>query len=155
MIEKSRLENIILNKLADGEAFLVELQVTPGNVIHVFIDKPEGISIDECVEMSRHINSMLDREEEDYELEVSSPGLEMPFRAKQQYEKYLNRPVQIVMNDGTKYTGNLISYDDSGIEIEYEKSIKEPGKKKKSLVTDRKQLMFNDIKTTQAVVSFK
>jgi ribosome maturation factor RimP len=155
MIEKSRLENIILNKLADGEAFLVELQVTPGNVIHVFIDKPEGISIDECVEMSRHINSMLDREEEDYELEVSSPGLEMPFRAKQQYEKYLNRPVQIVMNDGTKYTGNLISYDDSGIEIEYEKSIKEPGKKKKSLVTDRKQLMFNDIKTTKAVVSFK
>jgi ribosome maturation factor RimP len=59
------------------------------------------------------------------------------------------------MNDGNKYTGNLISHDDSGIEIEYEKSIKEEGKKKKSLITDRKQLMFNDIKTTKAVVSFK
>jgi hypothetical protein len=63
--------------------------------------------------------------------------------------------LQIVLNDGTKYTGNLISYDDSGIEIEYEKNVKEAGKKKKSLITDRKQIMFNDIKTTKAVVSFK
>ncbi len=135
--------------------FLVEIQFNPGNRVQVYIDKQEGITIDECVALSRHITSVLDKDEEDYELEVSSPGLDMGFRVPEQYRKYLGRPVKTILHDGTKYTGTLKSFDEGGIDIEFEKTIKEEGKKRKQVITERVRLPFDQVKSTMPVVSFK
>ncbi len=155
MITKEKIEALVNEKLKGSNTFLVDIQLASGNVIHVYMDKPEGISIDECVEMSRFINSELDRDTEDYELEVSSPGLSFPFKVKEQYMKYLGKPVQVVLQNGQKFTGSLMSHNSEGITIEYEQFVKEPDMKKKKQITENKFLKFEEIKTTKAVVSFK
>jgi ribosome maturation factor RimP len=155
MITKEKIEAFVNEKIAETDIFLVDIQVNTGNVIHVYLDKPEGISIEECVEISRFINAEMDRDVEDYELEVSSPGLSFPFKVSGQYEKYLGRQVQIVLQTGKKLHGTLLSHTPQGITIEHEVSVREEGKKRKKLIKENKYLTFEEIKTTKAVVSFK
>ena len=102
MMNKETFEKVVREKLEGTDMFLVEVQFIPGNRVQVYIDKHEGITIDECVEMSRYITSVLDRDVEDYDLEVSSPGLDMGFRVVEQYRKYKDKDVKVLLNDGTK-----------------------------------------------------
>ncbi len=155
MLKKETFEQVVREQLEGTDTFLVEVSVKPGNKVRVYVDKPEGVTIDECVALSRHITSAIDKDEEDYDLEVSSPGLDMGFRVKEQYSKYVGRQVNVVLNDGTRYRGILKDFDESGIDLQYERKIKEDGKKKKKTVTGTVHLDFEQIKTTKAVVSFK
>ncbi len=75
MITNEAIIELVSQYIQGTDIFLVEASVKPGNVIRVHVDRPEGISIDECVKISRHMNEMLDRDVEDYDLQVSSPGL--------------------------------------------------------------------------------
>jgi ribosome maturation factor RimP len=120
----------------------------------VYLDKYEGISIDECAEISRHLNANLDRDTEDYELEVSSPGLSAPFKVKEQYEKYKGRNVEVLLNNGKKLTGKLMAFSDTGIELEV--FIRETGNKKgKKNIPQLVKMDLQEIKSTKSVVSFK
>jgi len=122
------------------DIFLVEVAVKPGNSITVHVDRPEGISIEECVKISRFLNESLDREVEDYSLEVSSPGLGGAFRVKQQYEKNLGRDIEVLYNDGLKVTGKLESVSDDGIVL--------------SVKGEEEKIGFNEIKKAKAIVLF-
>ena len=155
MLNRETFESIVRQRLEETDIFLVEVQFKPGNKVQVYIDKPDGITIDECVSLSRHVTSVLDKDAEDYDLEVSSPGLDMGFRVEEQYTKYLGKEVKVVMLDGSEYKGILKDYDAGGIDLEYEKTVKEEGKKKKRVIKDTIHLDFEQIKTTKAVVSFK
>ena len=84
MITEEKIRKLVEGHIRESGIFLVEVMVKPGNVIRVHVDTPEGISIKRCVEISRFINGQLDRDVEDYSLEVSSPGVGAPFRVKQQ-----------------------------------------------------------------------
>ncbi len=154
MITKEQVEQIIHEKIDGTEIFLVAVIILPGNNIDVHLDTPKGILIDECVEVSRYIVSKLDKEVEDYNLEVSSPGLDASFLVKQQYEKNLGKEVEIIKVDGIKIKGKLISY--SGDRIEVESMLKEvsPSKSKK-LVAQQITVIIEDIKTIKSVISFK
>ncbi len=107
MLKKETFEKVVREKLEGTPRFLVDIVVRPGNRVQVFIDKPEGITLDECVEMSRHITGVVNRDDEDYDLEVSSPGLDMGFVVEQQYRKYTGKEVKVVLQDGTRYSGVL------------------------------------------------
>jgi ribosome maturation factor RimP len=155
MLNKETFEKVVKEKLAGTGTFLVEVQFGAGNRVQVFVDKPEGITIDECVELSRFITSVLSKDVEDYDLEVSSPGLDMGFRVEEQYRKYLGKGVQVLFNDGTKLSGILRDFDRRGIDLEYRKTLKEEGKKKKKVITETGYFEFDRIKTTKAMVSFK
>ena len=98
-------------KLSDT-MFIVDVTVGLGNAISVVIDSDEGLSIDKCIEMSRHIEHQFDREVEDFSLEVSSPGLTQPFKVLRQYQKYLGKEIEIVTGKGDKWTGILQSADE-------------------------------------------
>ena len=104
-----------MQHIGGTDIFLVEVLVKPGNVITVHVDRPDGISIDECVKISRYLNENLDREVEDYSLEVSSPGLGGAFRVKQQYEKNLGRDIEVLYTDGIKVTGKLQEVKEDGV----------------------------------------
>lgn len=150
-------ENIIIlvNQLIEGsELFLVEAVVKPGNKISVFIDKLEGVTIDECADLSRAIEQNLDREIEDYELEVSSPGLTQPFKVKQQYFKNVGKEVEIILKSGDKLAAKLLNMNDSEILIEYSKKVKKEGKSKPELVKEQKSISYNDIKSTKVLINF-
>ncbi|MFQ7114133.1 ribosome assembly cofactor RimP, partial [Hallella bergensis] len=85
MIDKSTVKNIVEEWLADKEYFLVDIKVDSNDKITVEIDHADGVYINDCVELSKFIESQLDREQEDYELEVGSAGIGQPFKVEQQY----------------------------------------------------------------------
>jgi ribosome maturation factor RimP len=132
----------LAGKFIEGtDIFLVEVAVKPGNSVIVHVDRPEGISIDECVKMSRFLNESLDRDVEDYSLEFSSPGLGGAFRGKQQYEKNIGNEIEVLFTDGIKVKGKLESVSDRGIIMKVK--------------GDDREIGFEEIKTAKAIVSFK
>ena len=155
MINKKKLEETVLEKIHNTGIFLVDIEVNTGNIVKIFVDSEKGVSIDECVELNRYITARHDKDEEDYELEVSSPGLNMSFRVKEQYLKYLNKDIEVVKKDGTKHKGVLLRYEDDAITLEEQKRVKVEGKKKKQLVVEQLRLPFDEVKSTKATVSFK
>ena len=115
MIEKQRVIDIAKQWLEGKESyFLVDVQVTPDNRITVEIDQAEGVWIDDCVELSRFIESFLDRNVEDYELEVGSAGIGQPFKVLQQYINHIGHEVEVLPKTGTKLKGILVSADKKG-----------------------------------------
>lgn len=153
MIDKNEVVKLVEEKLTDT-MFIVEITVSPGNVIQVYVDNYQGITIDQCIEISRHVEHSLDREKEDFELEVSSPGLTEPFRVKQQYIKYTNREIEVILHSGVKLTGVVKLADDSGIVLEYRIAEKPEGGKKKVMVIKENKYNYDEIKRAKAVISF-
>jgi ribosome maturation factor RimP len=140
--------------LKDTDIFLVGTEVRKGNYIRVYIDSPGGVTIKECANVSRIIESGLNREIEDYELEVSSPGLNSPLKVLPQYLKNVGREVEVVKNNGIKLSGKLVQTDKQGIVLEVIKDT--PGKKEKSgkYSISNEYISFSDIKSTRIQIIF-
>jgi ribosome maturation factor RimP len=104
--------------------------------------------------MSRHVESNLDREKEDFELHVSSPGLDRPLKTLRQYKKYTGKELSVATRDGKKYSGKLLKASEEGIELESRSKEAVEGKKGKQLIIRNINLTFNQIKETKVVISF-
>lgn len=91
MIDKNIVKTLVDEWLQQKEYFLVDVEVTPDDRIVVEIDHKDGVWIEDCAELSRHIEEHLNRDEEDYELEVGSAGLGQPFKVVQQYINCIDR----------------------------------------------------------------
>ncbi len=140
----------------DNGLFIVDLSVSSTNVIHLEIDKKDGgVSVKDCVSVSRNIEHNLDREAEDFELHVSSAGLDKPLRVLAQYQKNIGRTVDVKLQNGEKLEGELKAVDEQTITVETSRKEKVEGKKKKELVVEAYVLPFADIKETKIVISFK
>lgn len=149
MITESYILTLIESYIDAADMFLVEVKVKPGNKITVFIDSEKGVGIDDCVALSRFIESKLDREAEDFELEVSSAGLDMPLRHIRQYKKNIGHRVDVVTKEGLKKTGTLISADKEGFTIQH--TLKPKAKK-----TNEEQIfhfLYQQVKSTKIVVN--
>lgn len=156
MIEKEFIENLVLKNIEGSDLFLVEVVVKTGNNIQVMVDSMEGASIEACIKISRFLNNSIDREEEDFSLEVSSPGLGSPFRVKQQYAKNIGRDIEVILNDGLKKRGKLLSITDDLIVLETLQKDSSKGKHKKAKSVPIKiEIDLKEIKTTKAVIFFK
>ena len=155
MITKQQIENLIQDQFEEQNCFLVELEVNEGNVISLEIDSIAGISVQECIAFSKTIEGKLDREVEDFELQVSSPGLDKPFRVLEQYQKNIGRKVKVVPVEGVVVKGELNEVNDDGIMVEYSVKEKIEGKKKKETITKQERINFNNIKETTVILSFK
>jgi len=140
MISENRIINLVEQHIQGTDIFLVEVWVKGGNTIRIHVDRPSGISIEECVEISRFLNRNMDREEEDYSLEVSSPGIGVPFKVKQQYEKNVGHEIEVIQTDGTQKKGTLESMDDAGISLKTHKGVF--------------TLSFGEIKSAREIIKF-
>lgn len=152
MIEKRDIADIVEEFISsDPDLYIVDVRVSSTTRVTVLFDrKSGGISIDDCAKLSKFLESRLDREKEDFELQVSSPGLEMPFLVQEQYIKNQGRKIEVVDNEGNKFVGILKNVNHGGFELETE--IKLKGK-----VKEIQDLSFNfsDIKTVKIVIEFK
>ncbi|NLO71939.1 MAG: ribosome assembly cofactor RimP [Porphyromonadaceae bacterium] len=155
MIAKETVIQIVEAYLKDTEHYLVDLKVSTNNRISVEIDHFDGVSIDFCSDLSRYIELNLDREIEDYELEVSSAGLTEPFKVRKQYEKNIGNEVEVVTKEGKKIIGILKEISEEEITIEVEKMVKPEGAKRKIAVKEDSKIAFNNIKTTKYIIRFK
>jgi ribosome maturation factor RimP len=154
MVEKAKIVELV-NEQLDERMFLVDVQITPANGIRVFIDSFDGITIERCVAVSRHIEHSLDREKEDFELLVSSPGLSETFKVKEQYLKNAGRQIEITTEDDEKFTGLLKEALPEYILLETSSREKMEGHKKKQMVVREHKLKYGEIKSAKVVVSFK
>ena len=153
MIDRKKIIQLIEEKLPDDQ-FIVEVEVSPANQISVLIDSETGITIDHCVAVSRQIEGNLDRESEDFELQVSSAGLGLAFKVFRQYVKNIGNEIEVVLKDGKKLEGILKNADQAGFEIETAKMEKIEGKKKKEMVTQLHQISFDQAKTVRNIIKF-
>lgn len=155
MVDQSFVQKIVDDKLVELGLFLVDLKIDTANRIDIAIDGDNGVGIDQCIAVSRAVEGSLDREKEDFELTVASPGVGQPFKVHRQYLKSVGRKVAVVLNDGTKIAGTLSDVGTEYFEVTYSEKQLIEGTKKKQTVEVKKQLAFTEVKTTKEVVSFK
>lgn len=139
--------------LAGTPGFVVEVVVRDGNNIKVFLDHDASTSIEDCIALSRHLNASLDRDAQDYALDVSSPGLDMPLKLHRQYVKNIGREVDVRLTDGEKVGGILVAVEPETIGLEVQ--VRDESSKSRKWITVTRTLAFSDIASTRIVVSFK
>ncbi len=155
MISKDTVKQIVESYITAKGYYLVDINVTKDNHISVEIDHFEGVSIDFCVELTREIESGIDRETEDYELQVSSAGLTEPFKVLKQYQKNIGNEVEVLTKEGKKITGVLTAADAEKITLQIEKQIKPEGAKRKITLCEDLEIPYENIKTTKYIIRFK
>lgn len=107
MIDKFKVLDIIKDTLEGTDKYLVNMKITPDSRIFVDIDGDNGINIDDCIELSRAIENKLNREEEDFELNVSSAGADSPLKMPRQYRRHIGRLLCVEPFEGETVTGTL------------------------------------------------
>ena len=153
MITKEQITQLANEALDSTDRFVVDITVSKSNVIFVYIDADTSVTIDHCVELSRFIESRLDREIEDYELSVSSAGIDYPLLVNRQFKKYVEKDLEILHNDGVKKIYKLLSYNEEKIEVQ-EAVIKMLGKLKKTKYGETVELYLKDIKEIKPYINF-
>lgn len=158
MIQKEVVRKLAQERIDERfpEVFIVDISISAKNAIHVELDKSVGyVAIDECVAVSRNIEHNLDREAQDFELHVSSAGLDKPLRVLPQFIKNIDREVDVVLKEGGKLSGILKAATNKEITLETSRMEKLEGKKKKELIVEQHVLPMTKIKETKIVISFK
>ena len=150
MIDRTKIELSVIDYFRGTGLFLVGVKVSSSNRITVLADKNEGITIDECAMLHHHIENALNRDIEDFELMVSSPGLDMPFAVIEQYYKNEGKNVSVVDNEGLKHTGILKNVTSGGFDLETEKKVKGKSKETKEI-----SFNFDQIKSVKIVLTIK
>ncbi len=141
--------------LADKEYFLVDVIISKDDKITVEIDHAEGVWIEDCAELSRHIENGLSRETEDYELEVGSAGLGQPFKVTQQYKNHIGMEVEVLTKEGKKLKGILKDASDEEFTLTVTKKEKKEGAKRPQLVEEDLIFPYDGVKYTKYIINFK
>ena len=155
MIEKKTVSQIVEEWLEGKDYFLVEVTVSPDDKIVVEIDHAEGVWIEDCVELSRFIESKLNREEEDYEREVGEAGIGQPFKVLRQYYNHVGSDVEVLTKDDRKLTGVLKDADEEKFVVAVQKKVKVEGAKRPKLMEEDETFRYDEIKYTKYLISFK
>ena len=137
MLDPETVKAHVKEILAETGCFLVDIMVDKYNKIVVKVDHNEGIAIDDCVLISRKLESRLDRDREDFALEVSSPGLDSPFKVIEQYHKNRGKKIRVVSRDGKMTEGILEQVNNDGIELNVPETV---------------SMKFNDIRSVRRVI---
>lgn len=155
MIDKQIIEKAVAEAIEGTDIFVVEIKVTPDNVVTVELDSNNGLDIDTCTRVTRAIHAAADPEVEDYELEVGSAGLTAPFKVPQQYIKNIGNEIEVLTRDGRKMTGRLVDVSGSEFTIEVTRRVKEPGAKRPVNVTEPVTLSMDNVKRAAYNLVFK
>lgn len=155
MIDRQQVIDLTNEWLADKEYFLVDVVIGKDDKITVEIDHAEGVWIEDCAELSRHIESGLNGEADDYELEVGSAGLGQPFKVLQQYRNHIGLEVEVLTKEGKKLKGILKDANPEAFTVTVSKKEKKEGTKRPQLVEEDIIFTYDSIKYTKYVIKFK
>jgi len=151
-MDKALLAEIVENYLKNSDKYLVDVKLEPGDRIVVEIDGDTPVSIDDCIALSRHLESQFDRNVEDFELEVGSAGLSQAFKVLRQYRNAVGREVETLLKTGKKYSGILKAGNENSIVLTVKKQIKPEGAKRKATVEEDLTFDYSEIKQTKYVI---
>jgi ribosome maturation factor RimP len=151
MIDADKIRTLIENEFSMKGIFLVDIQVKPSGKICVFADTLQGITLEECAQISRHVQQNLGGDLEDFELEVSSPGVDNPLRLPVQYRKNIGRIIRVLSLEGETTEGKIAGADDEKVRIEMQVNARQPGKKKAGHV-EQVELFYSQIKKAKIII---
>ena len=153
MINKEDIIKVSKEKIEEIGGFFVDIKINLANSISLYFDRIDGVSIDHCLQITRHIEQHFDRDIEDYDLTVCSAGLDKPFKVPKQYIKYIGHEVGVLLKTGIKYNGVILSLNDNILKLETLKK-KKINKKKKIY---KEELLINllEIKETKLKIKWK
>ena len=146
-ITEKLITELVNAKIAETDLFIGEVKVKHGNVIYVFLDGDSGVTIQQCADISRHIEHNLDRTKEDFELHVSSYGIGQPLKLFRQYKNAVGKNLSITTEDNEKYSGKLLQVNELNLTIEKSK----PKKKETEINVE---IPFQKVKTARIEVVF-
>lgn len=155
MINANTVRTLAENHLEGGTGFIVDVRVSEGNAISILLDDDEGTSIEKCISLSRHLESMLDRDAEDFSLDVSSPGLDQPLKMHRQYLKNIGRDVQLKITGAGKVEGKLTKATEEEVTIVIREKRRIEGRKAKEWVEEEQTYPLKDLDWTKVQISFK
>lgn len=148
------VQNLINEALEENkELFLIDFKISSGNKILITIDGDSGVPLSECVRVSRHVEHNLDRENEDFSLEVTTPGATSPFVNNRQYKKNVGRTLK-VKTEAEKFEGTLVNTSGEAITLEWKTREPKPVGKGKITVTKQVTIAYNDIKEAKVKINF-
>lgn len=155
MITENTIRKLIAEKIEGTDYYILSVEIKPGNNIVVELENSGPVSITDCVDISRQIEHNLDREAEDFSLQVSSPGLDKPLRDYRQYVKNIGRSLKVLLADTKEVEGELIAADIDGITLFSKRKERLEGKKKKILIEEKLDLKYPEIKQAKIKLTFK
>lgn len=154
LITKEHILTLANAHLKDSPVFVTGIRISSDNQINLFIDGDTGVTIKDCVELSRAIEAQLDRTKTDFALDVSSHGAATPLVMPRQYPKHLGRTFEIKLTDGEKVEGNLVALSDEGITLESTSRENKAVGKGKVTVTKQQTINYNQIKESKVKLKF-
>jgi len=146
MISEQLIKDLTSSHLEGTDRFAVSVAVRSDNRIRIFIDSDTHVLIEHCIELSKYIESQLNRDIEDFELNVSSSGLDQPYKLARQYKKNVGREVSVLLKDNSKIEGTMTEADDDGF------TIKQITKVKKIITETTHRFLYSDIKETKEII---
>lgn len=160
MIDARTVHHLANEFLEGGSGFVVDVKVASGNVIKIDLENDERTSIEDCVALSRHIEGSFDREEEDFSLDVGSPGLDKPLKVLRQYLKLIGKQVSVNPIEGKKIEGELVNIEEvdgeiQGLVLKTREKKRVDGRKAKQWVEEEHRFQTSDIEWTKVIISFK
>ncbi len=154
-MDTKKVKNLLNSALSENtDLFLIELKFLADNKIYVEVDGDKGVSLKECIRISREIEHNLDREEEDFSLEVTSPDVANPLKVKRQYIKNMNRILNVKLHDNKTVQGELKSVTDNEIKLEWKAREPKPIGKGKITVVKNATIQFEEIQEAKVKIIF-
>ena len=157
MIEKKTIEKAVEEWLQKGDYYLVDIEMTPDDRIIIEIDHADGVWIEDCADLSRHLQETLGEELGDYELEVGSAGIGQPFKVMRQYVNHIGKEVEVLQKNGQKVQGILKEVDETAatfvVTVKEKQQVE--GKKRPVLVDVDKAFAVSDVKYCKYLLNFK
>lgn len=152
---KDKVKELVNNALEERQdLFLVDLKVSESNAITVVVDGDNGVVVEDCVFISRAIENHLDREEQDFSIEVTSAGATSPIVNNRQYKKNMERLLAVKTKDNQEYEGKLVECDNEGIFLEWKSREPKPAGKGKVTVKKQTKIAFDTILKAQVIIKF-
>lgn len=150
-----KVHNLVLKGLeARPDLFLVDLKINEANKIQVILDGDNGINLQDCISLSRFVDDNLDREEEDFSLEVASAGVSSPLKFVRQFRKNIGRKLKVISNSNEEYEAELTVVTEENFSLEWQAREPKVIGKGKETVDKKKVLAYSEIKEATVIVSF-
>jgi len=152
---KEKVEKLLEKALEENPSlFLISLSMSSANHIQIIIDGDEAVSVQNCMDISRAIEHNLDREEEDFSLEVLSAGVSEPLTQKRQYKKNIGRDLKVKTQENT-IEGTLIEATDEAIKLQWKAREPKPTGKGKVTVEKETEIPYSTIVEAKVMIKFK
>ena len=134
--------------------FLVDLKISDDKSIKIILDGDKEVNVKDCIDISRSMEGALDRDQEDFSLEVASAGVGSPLKFPRQYHKNLGRKLEVISTEGLKFEGDLTHVKEDAIELQWKQRETKRIGKGKVTVTKKKNILFDEISQAKVMIKF-